>query len=122
MVNDRVAMKSGPQEIKGGHVPDPEECSHLSCLSLGTGSGEWRTLTWPEAYEHIDKERRELSRLVGTLQNLSRCEHGRHEGENCNGCEGPSHGNPLMGPDRVIGYDLGGRPIRVPERGEKWAT
>lgn len=75
---------------------------------------------------------------------LDRCEHGRHEGDVCGSCGGPSKGNPLWAfndgeydgdglgtwdrlldrfgvrgdciPDRLIGFGLDGVPICIPER------
>lgn len=61
------------------------------------------------------------TRLAGMLQDLDRCEHGRHEGDNCNGCDGGvSTGNPVPESDRIIGFDISGRAIWVPRRGEEW--
>lgn len=69
--------------------------------------------------------------LEGVLLHLDRCEHGRHEGDECSGCEGPSAGNPVMRladreldspwerratlPLRTIGFDTHGNPIVVPD-------
>lgn len=54
---------------------------------------------------------------------LDRCEHGRHEGDWCSGCNGPSLGNPFMGGSRrvepfscrQIGFNISGDPIAIPE-------
>jgi hypothetical protein len=62
-----------------------------------------------------------MTYLAGILTDLDRCEHGRHEGDDCNQCGGPSTGNPIPEDDRIIGYDISGRSIVVPKRGEKWA-
>lgn len=75
-------------------------------------------------------------KLAAILSDLDRCEHGRHEGDDCNGCGGPSTGNPLTPwvdghyytpsadgttkghvrevTARQIGYTMSGRPIVVP--------
>ncbi|MFF3928601.1 hypothetical protein [Streptomyces hirsutus] len=58
-------------------------------------------------------------RLVHVLADLDRCEHGRHEGDPCGSCGGTSHGNPRIGPDRVIGYGHYGSPIVLPARDHK---
>lgn len=57
--------------------------------------------------------------------NLDRCEHGRHEGDLCSGCHGPSLGNPFMGAQdgraafevvpRQIGFTIIANPIVIPE-------
>lgn len=54
------------------------------------------------------------------LLDLDRCEHGRHEGDQCFECKGPSHGNPHLRPGQVIGYGLGGAPIFMPAREGKF--
>lgn len=101
---------------------DPETWSNMSV-------GDKR-LTWREAFEHQEKELRRRRAMASTLTDLDRCEHGRHEGDDCFGCEGRSKGNPLMACSparnvaylaaRQIGFDISGRPICVPERGERW--
>lgn len=55
------------------------------------------------------------------LADLDRCPHGRHEGDNCFGCGGPSVGNPHIRPGDVIGYGLDGVRIVMPARGDKHA-
>lgn len=83
-------------------------------------------LTWEEAAAYYEAERNRVVELASILQDLDRCEHGRHEGDDCNGCEGPSVGNPCMVTrkyveplvERMIGYDLSGRPIVVPKPDE----
>ena len=74
-------------------------------------------ITVGEYVERLEAELERLRRLAILASDLDRCEHGRHEGDVCgglSGCNGPSHGNPHMGPDRTIGYTLGARPYRVP--------
>lgn len=96
-----------------------------------TAIGDSR-LTWREL---ADMQRAELSRLRALtviLDDLDRCEHGRHEGDVCGGergCNGPSLGNPIAAntgttsrwktADRQIGFTISGRPVVVPPRGRK---
>lgn len=62
--------------------------------------------------------RARLSKLAAILSDLDRCEHGRHEDEGCFGCPaGFSVGNPGMRSGQVVGYSIGGRPIRMPVPG-----
>lgn len=75
----------------------------------------------------LAEERRRANLACSVLADLDRCQHGRHEGDVCNGCGGPSKGNPRMGVNRTLGYDLSGRPYRVPAFGstqtpEAWDT
>jgi hypothetical protein len=37
---------------------------------------------------------------------IDRCEHGRHSADECYGCNGQSHGNPLLRPGATIGRGL----------------
>lgn len=62
-------------------------------------------------------------RALSLLQDLDRCEHGRHKGNPCYGCAalpgaqgGLSHGNPITGmwSGMRIGFDHGGNSIVVP--------
>lgn len=90
-----------------------------------------KRLTWREAFERVDSERKRYQSMATTLTDLDRCEHGRHEGDVCGSCGGPSKGNPIMEAagrpplaqwePRRIGTDLSGKPIIVPRRGERWA-
>ena len=57
--------------------------------------------------------------LVRVLADLDRCMHGRHEGDGCNGCGGPSKGNPNLRTGTVIGYGLRGDRIVMPDRDHK---
>lgn len=60
---------------------------------------------WYEAKDEIERllaEREGLRLRVGLLNDfavlvsdLDRCPHGRHKGDVCGGCNGPSLGNPL---------------------------
>lgn len=69
----------------------------------------------------------ENGRLAAVLLDLDRCAHGRHQGDVCADCNGPSRGNHHMPPGHVIGYDRHGESIVVPERkfrhsAEAWRT
>jgi hypothetical protein len=75
---------------------------------------EMRRLTWREAYERAEDERRELSKYRAMWSDLDRCEHGRHEGDVCSTCGGPSHGNPRLADDRIVGFSLSAAPLVVP--------
>lgn len=108
---------------------DPDVWSNVS-------TGEHR-LTWREVHERNLVELQRLRPFARILSDLDRCEHGRHEGDNCYGCAGPSQGNPMMvqAPEAVrisrplpngmvsvvdldprqIGFALSGRPIYVPD-------
>ncbi len=86
-----------------------------------------RYLTWKEAYELRLEDTLELKARNVILDDLDRCQHGRHEKDNCGTCDrtGGNKGNPRLAEDRIIGYDIRGNPYRVPETGtwepaEKW--
>jgi hypothetical protein len=89
----------------------------LSNIS-STVDGKLRRMTWREVAEERDRVISRLYKWSQICADLDRCEHGRHEGDVCDQCRGPSHGNPLLGVDRQIGYDIGGLPICVPLRGD----
>lgn len=92
-------------------------------------------LPQPTPPERPERARR-AEGLAAVLADLNRCEHGRHEGDVCSGCGGPSRGNPI--PElaaaaarrladnprvpavalRQIGYDIRAEPITIPERTE----
>lgn len=117
---DALLSAVQPLVMSGHALIDPER---------GTSTLTWRQLR--------DRERGELSELRAwglMINNLDRCEHGRHEGDVCGGCNGPSEGNPLWQvledsprldsrfrhpkhtPDRLIGFGMDGVPICVPPR------
>lgn len=96
-----------------------------------------RRLTWKEATEHYRTGEARQMAFAQILHDLDRCEHGRHEDDDCSGCGGPSHGNPILPrevPDdrppqvfmvprplhRQIGYALSGTPIVMPEGRHKY--
>lgn len=76
-----------------------------------------RDLTWRELVELEHAERNRYSEIASLLNDLDRCAHGRHEGDTCSGCGGPSKGNPRLADDRVLGFTMSGRSIRYPTRG-----
>lgn len=55
----------------------------------GVSQGE-RRITWKELYETLDARSRGILKFV---DDLDRCQHGRHERDNCFGCNGPALGN-----------------------------
>lgn len=60
-----------------------------------------RPETWRERAARLEDEVLRLRPLAKILGELDRCEHGRHEGDQCSGaqpggCDGPSRGNPFM--------------------------
>lgn len=105
----------------------PETLSNLREIPA---AGPAKTLTWREAYERELVRARSLDVWHTMLMDLDRCEHGRHEGDVCSGCGGPSLGNPILigahpRPDvfpaivRQVGYSIDGRPLLVPSRESK---
>lgn len=56
----------------------------------------------------------DAAKLIGILTDLDRCMHGRHQGDDCGSCDGPSRGNPHMRTGRVIGYGLRADEIVMP--------
>lgn len=61
-------------------------------------------------------EARRAAGLAAVLADLDRCVHGRHEGDACADCGGPSKGNHHLPTGAVIGYDVHGKPIVMPDR------
>ena len=58
----------------------------------------------------------QLQQFLMLLDDMDRCEHGRHETDFCNMCEGMSKGNPYMDEHRTIGHTLDGLAITLPDR------
>lgn len=84
-------------------------------------------LTWQQVCEELSEENRRLRERDVILSDLDRCEHGRHKKDNCSMCDanGGNKGNPRLSSSRIIGFDIGGKPYKVPETGthepaEKW--
>lgn len=115
-----------PEPFKSGNMVD----SVWSDMSVGD-----LRLTWRELAEHYREQLAAARQHMGTLMDLDRCEHGRHEGDACGGCGlfgVPSIGNPFLpdgwgGPktvpgtpqSRQIGFTFDGTPIVVPDRAHK---
>lgn len=57
--------------------------------------------------------------LAGVLLDLDRCEHGRHDGDDCADCGGYSLGNPNMPSGGTIGYSLRRGRIVMPDHDAK---
>ena len=76
-------------------------------------------LTWKELAERNQEEIYRLQKFATIVSDLDRCEHGRHAGDVCSGCNGPSRGNPHMAPGQVIGYSLGGGYVIIQPPREK---
>lgn len=70
-----------------------------------------RALLWRELYERERENSHQLGQRGQLITDIDRCEHGRHLGDGCTGCAGPSLGNPLLrsGPV-VLGYTIAGEP------------
>ncbi|MFH9072710.1 hypothetical protein [Streptomyces alboflavus] len=62
---------------------------------------------------------RETTDLLKVLTDLDRCMHGRHQGDECGSCGGPSKGNHHLKPGTVIGYGIHGDQIVMPDREHK---
>lgn len=87
----------------------------MSDLSTTTINGEPQT--WEQLYERTKEENRRLQKWARICNDLDRCEHGRHERDECSGCGGPSLGNPRLRDDHTpLGYSLDGLPIYLPSR------
>jgi hypothetical protein len=56
---------------------------------------------------------------VWLISDLDRCQHGRHQDDDCGSCGGRSRGNPHMPPGQVIGYSLRRGSIVMPSRDDK---
>lgn len=82
--------------------------------ALSNTSQGGRTLTWAEVHESDRATISDLRARLVVLDDLDRCEHGRHHKDVCNGCGGPSHGNPHARPGEPIGYTMSGVPYVWP--------
>ncbi len=77
--------------------------------------GEQVTVEVPDGYLLITRERSQKeTRALVLLSDMDRCEHGRHEGDDCFGCTGPSVGNKFVDKGTRIGTTLSGSPIMIP--------
>lgn len=70
-----------------------------------TVNGQQRT--WREQAERLGEETWRLHKCQMLMWDLDRCEHGRHEGDVCSSCGGPSKGNPLwqIGDYAAVAHD-----------------
>jgi hypothetical protein len=82
-------------------------------------NGEQVTVEVPDGYRLITNERSQReTRALLILSDMDRCEHGRHEGDDCFGCGGPSVGNMFVVKGARIGTTLSGSPILIPDPDE----
>ena len=79
------------------HALQRTEPQHLPTLDHRSSDGVWAAL----------------------VADLDRCMHGRHQGDDCGSCGGPSKGNHHLKPGTVIGYGLRGDHIVMPDREHK---
>jgi hypothetical protein len=78
----------------------------------------WYRVTWRQLAEERERELRTSQRWARLCSDLDRCEHGRHEGDNCSQCGGRSVGNRLIG-HAPIGHTMDRHHIFVPARDRK---
>lgn len=90
--------------IKQGYKLDDRLGANMGDLSNVTIDGKQQT--WQQLYEREYAKNLELQGYQTMLNDLSRNEHGRHEGD-VDG-NGPSRGNPHLTTGQVIGYSIGG--------------
>lgn len=76
-------------------------------------------LSWQQLYEHEKKRRLQADKWGVLVSDLDRCTHGRHEGNDCSSCGGPSVGNLLLPTGTEVGRNLSGRPYVVPARRDR---
>lgn len=91
-----------------------DEHDVLSGMTVGG-----RRITWKKAYEREREHTDELTARANILIDLDRCEHGRHEGDVCSSCGGPSHGNLLL-PEGAIGHTMSADRIVPPARADRY--
>ncbi len=77
--------------------------------------GVYHRLTWKALSDRQQAEIATLSKWARIASDLDRCEHGRHEGDVCSSCRGPSVGNRLIG-HGPIGHTMNGEHIFSPAR------
>lgn len=82
--------------------------------------GHHERLTWKELYEQEKERRIRAEQFQKILMDLDRNEHGRHEGDaDVGDPTGVSQGNPWIRTYEAIGYDIGGRVYRMPDRANR---
>lgn len=75
--------------------------------------------TWQQLYEHEHALRLKADEWGILVSDLDRCVHGRHQGDVCSSCGGPSVGNELLPVGTVVGHDLGGHAYVAPPREQR---
>lgn len=77
-----------------------------------------RSLSWRELYEREREAHRAAQERAALVDDIDRCEHGRHRGDGCAGCGGLSLGNPLLRDGAVtLAYTISGaRYVASPDR------
>jgi hypothetical protein len=79
--------------------------------------GRFRPVAWKEIALEQEETIRRLRGFQKIISDLDRNENGRHEGDSDVGDRtGVSQGNPRLWSDRVIGFDMSGRPYVMPDR------
>lgn len=77
-------------------------------------------LTWVECLEHEQARSSQLNAWAGIVHDLDRSPNGRHEGDvESQDPTGVSQGNPFIREGDVFGFDIAGRPYRMPPRAER---
>lgn len=97
------------------HVADRVMYSPLHAKVASTLNGIAHALERTQQEPGMDPWRE----LAHILLDLDRCEHSRHQGDDCADCGGRSHGNPHAQPGDVIGYSLRRGEIVMPDRDHK---
>jgi hypothetical protein len=100
----------------------------MSKFDFGEAAGDrpgpqWigdRQLSWRECLEAERERNLKLSVWAGMWSDLDRSQHGRHEGD-AEGQDptGISQGNPFIAEGDWFGFDIAGRPYRMPPRGQR---
>lgn len=115
-----AGTKHGIEICEYCHKPNPADIDRLAALK------DHQTLK-----DRIEALQRQVSNLEGfrrLVSDLSRCRHGRHQGDKCAGWRGPglqdggcqggiSLGNLGLQPGDRAGWTIDGRPITVPKYG-----
>ena len=79
-----------------------------------------RRLSWWECLDLMRAETVQARQWQEMVADLDRSPHGRHEGD-AEGQDpsGISQGNPFIREHATLGYDISGRPYRMPERSRR---
>lgn len=76
--------------------------------------------TWEQMYLREVEARRAADQWAILVSDLDRCEHGRHQGDVCSSCGGPSRGNLILPPGSEIGHDLSAACYIVPQQESRY--